>query len=104
MLRSFLAFFFLFQVLGGTLYAEEAKEGSTLSSINSVLNETLFFDVSFGVFNLPKVDRDGQPVLDENSQAVTKEVKVPFVIVVLLSGGVFFTFFFGFINVSASVH
>lgn len=105
--RSFLAFFLIFQVFVSPLYAEEAvdtKKATALSEINSFLDETLFFDVSFGAFNLPKVDRAGKPVLDDNGQPEIKEVKVPFVIVVLLGGGVFFTFFFGFINVRAFAH
>ncbi len=67
-----------------------------LSSINAVLAQVLFWDVTFGQLKSPVPDAQGQPVL--------QGPEIPFVIAFLVFGAVFFTFWHGLINIRAFKH
>ena len=62
-------------------------ESTILGSVNAAVSKVLFFDVSFGIFNL-----------------VDKEVSVPLMVALLFFGAIFFTFYFGFINLRGFTH
>lgn len=62
-------------------------ETNLLAEINDVLANILFFDISFGAFDL-----------------ANKAVPVPFVLLLLFFGAVFFTFYYGFINIRGFRH
>ena len=81
-----------------------AQEKNLLQSVNSVLEETLFFDLSFGSFKMDEVDRSGKPVFDEKGKQKEKTIKIPLLIVILAGGALFFSFFFGFINIRGFKH
>lgn len=81
-----------------------SEDKPILAEVNDVLARTLFFDMSFGAFNVQEIDKNGQIVLDENSNPIIKKVRVPFVVFVLFLGGLFFTFYYFFINIRAFKH
>lgn len=79
--------------------APEAEERvSTLRKVNTVIFKFLFFDISGGAFDRPAVDPEGNPLLDEQGSPEVREVPVPFLIIFLLSGAIFFTFMHRFIT------
>jgi len=54
---------------------------------------------------MPEVDRNGKPVLDaKTGKQKVKAVGFPFLVVVLMLGAIFFTFWFRFINVRGFRH
>ena len=81
--------------------AEERKP--ILAQINSALFGVLFFDIAFGAIEIDEVDANDQPVM-ENGEQKTKTIGIPFLVAVLVAGAMFFTFFFGFINVRGLRH
>lgn len=80
------------------------EEEPAIRIVNSYLFSVLFFDVSFGYFSVPEVDRNGQPVVDGSGMQKIKDVKVPLVVAVLGLGAIFFTLFYGFINFRGFKH
>ncbi len=84
--------------------SEETKDQSLLKSFNNEAFAILFKDVSGGLIKIDKVDRAGNPVLDENGVQETKVITIPFLILFLFLGAIFFTFWFGFINVRLFKH
>ena len=82
----------------------EAQMESILEKVNGALDTALFFDVSNSRFDIPALNSDGSPILDAQGQATVKEVKVPFLIVILLCGAIFFTFWFRWINIRGFKH
>lgn len=82
-----------------TLFNESLKE------FNKLVETGLFFDITFGKIELTEYDRDGQVKVDpETGNPVTKTANVPFMVVFLAAGAVFFTFWHGFINIRGFKH
>ena len=81
-----------------------AQENSPLTEINRLAFSILFFDLSFGSIEVKKVSRDGEPILDDLGQTVKKKVSLPFIVLFLLSGAIFFTFRFNWINIKGFPH
>lgn len=92
----------------------EASEGASqeqvrqdvklLRRVNKTLEAWLFFDLGFGKIRVPEVDHKGNPQLDEQGVQKEKQVSIPLIVGVLLAGAIFFTFFYGFINIRAFRH
>ena len=95
-------------------FAEEEKEDTRSSinkiadkafgKVNSALIGVFFYDVTFGQIQIDEVDKDGNPVLDENGQQKQKHIGFPLIVAVLLCGGVFFTFWYRGINLRGFKH
>lgn len=75
-----------------------AVKNSLLKEINGRLFAILFYDLSRGSITIPKIDRDDMPVIDGTGKQEQLTVEIPLLIVVLLCGALFFTFWFRFIN------
>ena len=103
----FLSLISLSFVSPSNCFAEEASEAkqSALASFNEWYFGKLFFDISGGSIKIAEVTRGGAPVIDQttNQQAI-KTVGIPFLIVFLMLGGIFFTFWFKFINIRGLKH
>ncbi len=82
----------------------EQKLDDAFKKVNEALEPILFFDIAWGSIQQTLVDTDGVAVLDDAGQPVTEVVVVPLLIILLLAGGIFFTFRFGFINVRLFFH
>ena len=75
------------------------------ASINARLAPILFLDASFGTLQREVTDHDGNLILDEQTgQPVIQTTRVPLIVVVLVLGGVFFSFRYGFIGVRLFAH
>ena len=85
-------------------WAQESGEPSALDKANATIGAVLFFDIAFGFIQIDEVDRDGNPVLDASGNPQKKVVSLPFLIVVLILGAIFFTFWYRWINVRGSRH
>lgn len=72
---------------------------SVLGSINKVVETAFFFSVIGDAIQAPDLDDKGQPVIDEmTGKTKTHTIGLPFVVVVLVSGALFFTVWYRFIN------
>lgn len=100
--------------LGSSVLAAEPEEPASPTALGSFLNDAigrvnaviaklLFFNVAGDLFQVP-VFEGGQPVLDAAGNPMLRTVPVPFVVFVLALGGVFFTFWYGFMNVRGFRH
>jgi AGCS family alanine or glycine:cation symporter len=85
-------------------WAQENGEPSALDKANATIGAVLFFDIAFGGIQIDEVDRDGNPVLDASGNPVIKVVSLPFLIVVLILGAIFFTLWYRWINVRGFKH
>ena len=83
---------------------EVAPARSVLSYVNQAIFTVLFFDVSFGSIEVDDVDEYGNLLLDRDGVAGKKIVKLPFLVLFLLIGAVFFTFWYGWINIRGFRH
>lgn len=97
-----------------TGYAQEGREPTLLQRVNGHLKNTLFLDVAGGKLTIPKVSRDGVPVLepslDPGGQPLTdsqgapilsqaqRTVEFPLVVTVLFLGAIFFSLVYRFIS------
>ena len=97
-----LVFFMIFCVK--PVWAQDDKEPSLLGKVNAKIFSILFFDMAFGSIEVDEVDRDGNPVLDEFGAPAKKVVSIPFLIVVLILGAIFFTFWYRWINIRGFKH
>ena len=77
---------------------------SFLAGVNSQIFKVLFFDVTRGSMQIDEVDRDGSPVLDGSGTAKKKTIQVPFIVLVLMLGAIFFTFWYRWINIRGFKH
>ena len=77
---------------------------SFLARVNSKIFKVLFFDVTRGSMQIDEVDRDGSPVLDGSGTAKKKTIQVPFIVLVLMLGAIFFTFWYRWINIRGFKH
>ena len=84
--------------------AKDKEAPSALAQFNGIMFGALFFDVSGGIFSIEEVDRDGKPVMDAKGQPKIKAVKLPFLVVVLLLGAIFFSFWFRWISIKGFKH
>ena len=85
-------------------WAQESEEPSALDKANATIGAILFFDIALGSIQIDEVDQDGNPVLDASGNPQKKVVSLPFLIVVLILGAIFFTFWYRWINVRGSRH
>ncbi len=85
-------------------WAQESAEPSVLYKANATIGAVLLFDIAFGAIQIDEVDRDGNPVLDTSGNPQKKVVSLPFLIVVLILGAIFFTFWYRWINVRGLKH
>jgi AGCS family alanine or glycine:cation symporter len=89
---------------------ESAPTGlaSTLNTglewVNEVIDTLLYFSVTGELIKIGQVDREGNAVLDESGRQVEQAISVPFVVVVLVIGSIFFTFWYRWINVRGFKH
>ncbi|MCH8334178.1 hypothetical protein IIC65_09615, partial [Candidatus Sumerlaeota bacterium] len=92
---------------------EPSEEISALSKtmdtvfgkINTGLSKVLFFSITGEAIKVGQVDRDGTPVIDEETgEQKVQSIGVPFIVVVLIFGSIFFTFWFRWINVRGFKH
>lgn len=105
MLASFTARVSAQEVEPSPSSVEDVKDQPTfLARFNKKAETILFFDVAFGKITVDEVDRAGNPVLDESGVQKKKDVPVPFLVVVLIAGAIFFTFRFRWINVRGFKH
>jgi len=77
---------------------------SFLARVNSKIFTVLFFDVTLGSMQIDEVDRDGNPVLDDSGTVKQKTIQVPFIVLILVLGAVFFTFWYRWINIRGFKH
>ena len=85
-------------------WAEGDEDRSLLASVNEVVAAVLFFDLAFGSVQLDVVNRDGSPVYDEDGNPKKRVVAVPFLVMLLILGGIFFTFWYRWITVRGFKH
>jgi AGCS family alanine or glycine:cation symporter len=84
---------------------KKEEEKSALASFNGFMFKTLFFDITGGAVTIDEVDREGHPVIDEaTGQPKQKTISFPFLVLVLVLGAMFFTFYYRFINLRAFRH
>ncbi|MCL4144020.1 UNVERIFIED_CONTAM: hypothetical protein GTU68_040528 [Idotea baltica] len=81
-----------------------SKDSSLLEGLNKTIFSYLFYDISGGSIKVPEADRDGTPILDENGVQKQKTIGVPFLLAFLLSGAIFFTLWYRFINIRGFKH
>lgn len=72
--------------------------------LNGKIATVMFFDVSFGAFKKPKKNDAGKDITDKNGEPVMEGPEVGFTIIFLAAGAVFFTFWYGFINIRGFSH
>ena len=77
---------------------------SFLARVNSKIFTVLFFDVTRGSVQIDEVNRDGSPVLDGSGTAKKKTIQVPFIVLILMLGAIFFTFWYRWINIRGFKH
>lgn len=85
-------------------WAQKNEEPSIFHKANTTIMSVLFFDIAFNAIQIDEVDRDGNPVLDASGNPKQKVVSLPFLIVVLILGAIFFTFWYRWINVRGFKH
>lgn len=78
---------------------------NALKKINVVLEKFLFFDLARGRIKIESVDREGNPIIDEDTGEVGEApVKLPFIVMILAGGALFFTVWYRFINFRGFKH
>ena len=84
---------------------KEEKEPTALGKFNNLMLKGLFFDVTGGAVEVDKVDPNGKLIKDpKTGEPQKKTIGFPFLVLVLLLGALFFTFWFRFINIRAFKH
>lgn len=76
----------------------------SLERFNGWLEALLFFSVTGDYFDVVEHDAAGQPLLDVQGRPKKRAVGVPFIVFVLVAGGVFFTFFYRFVSLRGLRH
>lgn len=84
--------------------AISAHLNRALERFNGWVATALFFNVTGDIFTVPKVDERGNPVVGEDGRQEREVVGFPFIVFVLVAGGVYFTFFYRFISVRLFRH
>lgn len=85
-------------------WAQGDEDLSLLARANEIIGSVLFFDLAFGSVQLDVVNRDGSPVYDEDGKPKKRVVAVPFLVMLLILGGIFFTFWYRWITVRGFKH
>ena len=83
---------------------QHGDEKSGLGQVNEILGSVLFFDMAFGGVQIDQVNRDGSPVLDEDGNPKKRVIAVPFLVMLLILGGIFFTFWYRWITIRGFKH
>ena len=83
---------------------QHGDEKSGLGQVNEILAAVLFFDMAFGSVQIDEVNRDGSPVYDELGNPKIRVIAVPFLVMLLILGGIFFTFWYRWITVRGFKH
>ncbi|MFT5495119.1 MAG: AGCS family alanine or glycine:cation symporter [Kiritimatiellia bacterium] len=82
-----------------------APEKSGLAKFNDAFGNLLFFDVAKGSIQIDAVDRDGKPMINqETGKQDVKTIALPFLVLILFFGALFFTIWFKFINIRGFRH
>ena len=87
-----------------SVWAQKNEKLSALDKANAQITAVLFFDVAFNAIQIDEADRDGNPVLDASGNPKKRVVSLPFLIVILILGAIFFTFWYRWINVRGFKH
>jgi len=118
-LRLFSLIFFFSLTFSGSLFSQEEaatpqveqektfidRMDAGFGHINGFLVKFLFFDASFGMFESQKYDaKTKQLVTDDSGAPVWVTQSIPFVVLVLIIGSLFFTFYHRFINIKGFRH
>ncbi|MCB0318937.1 MAG: alanine:cation symporter family protein [Bdellovibrionales bacterium] len=109
MKKTFLKFLYLFFAIifsfsYGVAEDKAEVEKTTLAKINTKIMAVLFFDVAGGSIKVPDVDYSGKQALNDDGSPKLKTVSIPFLIFILATGAVFFSFWYGFINIRGFKH
>jgi len=87
---------------------DEKTPGRTINQaielVNKYIGGVMFFDVSFGAFQKQQRDTSGTPVTNADGKPVMEGPTVGFTIIFLAAGAIFFTFWYGFINIRGFGH
>lgn len=83
---------------------EADQELSILGKINNGVASVLFRDLASGSIQIDEVNRDGTPLLDDVGRPIKRPIPVPFLVVVLILGATFFTFWYRWINIRGFKH
>lgn len=76
-----------------------------LSRINGAMASVMFFDILGGRYTVPEVDYTGAPVIDlDTGNQRVRTVGFPLLVAILAFGAIFFTFFYGWINIRGLRH
>lgn len=94
---------------GEAAWAGPKKEVSAfdqaLGKVNDAVGSALFFNVTGDAFRAGVFDEKGRPVVDPaTGKQKKKTVEVPFLVVFLLAGAIFFTIWYRLINVRGFRH
>ena len=85
-------------------WAQGDEAPTLLATVNKVVAAVLFFDVAFGSVQIDEVNRDGSPVYDDDGNPKKRPVAVPFLVMLLILGGIFFTFWYRWITIRGFKH
>ena len=85
-------------------HGEVDNKKSFLAQVNGEIEKVLFFDMAFGAIRIDHVNRDGSQVLDELGNPEKEVVRIPFLVMLLIVGGIFFTFWFRWITIRGFKH
>lgn len=78
--------------------------GAALTKFNGLVAKSLFFDISAGAFQQPKLDSAGNEVRGKDGEVEMEGATVPFIVAILALGSIFFTLWYRFINLRAFRH
>jgi len=85
--------------------SETPAPPSLLSRVNSSMASVMFFDILGGAHTVTQVDISGNPVIDpETGEPKKRTVGFPLLVAILAFGAIFFTFFYGWINIRGFQH
>lgn len=85
--------------------AAPVEEKSGLAKFNDIYGSFLFFDVAAGNIKIDAVDRKGKAILDpETGKQKVNTIALPFLVLILFFGALFFTIWYKFINIRGFRH
>ncbi len=85
--------------------AAPVEEKSGLAKFNDIYGSFLFFDVAAGKIKIDAVDRKGKAILDpETGKQKVNTIALPFLVLILFFGALFFTIWYKFINIRGFRH
>lgn len=92
------------QLVASSANANPKEEKNLLQTFNSAAFAVILWDISNEAFQMDEVNEKGELQYDENGQVKKKTVKIPFIVALLALGSIFFTCFYGFINLRLFKH